>query len=293
MVANGMLGEAREVRLSQGTVRYREVGSGEPVIFLHGIMVDGNLWREMVPELSEGYRCIVPDLPLGGHEAPMEPGADLSPTGLARLVAEFLDALGLREATLVANDTGGAIAQVFVARYLERVSRLVLTNCDAFEDFPPPVLRPLVWGARYVPGFVTVLSLAARAYTVRWVLAKMVTKHGIERRVMDSYIKPLLYDARVRHDFRKVLAGVSKRYTLEAAEVFPAFEKPVLVAWGHEDWLFRYRYAERLAGSFPNARLERVADAHAFVPEDNPERLVELVRNFLGRGAERAAASAQ
>ena len=288
-----MLGEAREVRLSQGTVRYREVGSGEPVVFLHGIMVNGNLWREIIPVLSEGYRCIVPDLPLGGHEAPMEPGADLSPTGLARLVAEFLDALGLREATLAANDTGGAIAQIFVARYPERVSRLVLTNCDAFENFLPPVLRPLQWGARYVPGFVTLLSLAARAYAVRWGLAKMVTKHGIERRMMDSYIKPLLYDARVRHDFRKVLAGVSNGYTLEAAEVFPAFEKPVLVAWGHEDWLFRYRYAERLAESFPNARLERVPDAHAFVPEDNPERLVELVRNFLGRGAERAAASTQ
>lgn len=293
MAVNGMLREAREVRLSQGMVRYREVGSGEPVVFLHGIMVNGNLWRKVVPGLSKEYHCIAPDLPLGGHEAPMKPGADLSPAGLARLVAEFFDALGLREATLVANDTGGAIAQVFVARYPERVSRLVLTNCDAFEDFLPPVLRPLQWGARFVPGFVTLLGVAARAYAVRWVLAKLVTKHGIERRMMDSYIKPLLYDARVRRDFRKVLAGVSNGYTLEAAEAFPAFEKPVLVAWGHEDWLFRYRYAERLAGSFPNARLEGVADAHAFVPEDNPERLVELVRNFLGRGVGRAVASAQ
>ena len=283
MAGNGTLWEAKEVRLSDGPVRYKEVGTGEPVIFLHGIMVNGDLWRKVVPALSEGYRCLVLDLPLGGHEMPMDPGADLSPPGLARLVAEFLDALGLQEATVVANDTGGAIAQVFVASYPERVSRLVLTNTDAFENFYPPVLRPLQWGARFVPGFVTLLGLAARVYAVRWVLAKMVTKHGIKRRMMDSYIEPLLHDARVRHDFRKVLAGVSNQYTLEAAKTFPGFEKPVLVAWGHEDWLFRYRYAERLADTFPNTRLERVPDAHAFVPEDNPERLIDVIFPFLSQ----------
>lgn len=276
-------GKAKSVRVEHGEVRYRETGSGEPVVFLHGVLVNGDLWRKVVPALSENYRCIVPDLPLGGHEAPIASGADLSPPGLARLVAEFLDALNLRETTLVANDTGGAIAQVFVARYPERVSRLVLTNTDAFENFLPPLLRPLQWGAR-VPGFVSLLSLPLRTSIAQRALFAMVAKHPVERQAMESYIAPLLNDARVRRDFRKVLRGISNRYTIEAAETFPAFDKPVLLAWGMDDRLFfPYEYAERLAGRFPDVRIEQVPDARTFVSEDNPGRLAGLLNNFLNR----------
>ena len=113
---------------------------------MHGLLVSGQLWRKVVPALAERYRCIVPDLPLGPHAVSMAPDADLSPPGLARLVVEFLEALGLHEVTLVGNDTGGAICQLVVAGHTERVSRLVLTNCDAFENFPPPLLGLLQWG---------------------------------------------------------------------------------------------------------------------------------------------------
>lgn len=275
-------GEAKSVGLEHGEVRYKEVGSGEPMVFLHGVLVNGNLWRKVVPTLSGNHRCIVPDLPLGGHAAPMKPGADLSPPGLARLVAEFLDALGLQEVTLVANDTGGAIAQVFVARYPARVSRFVLTNTDAFENFLPPLLRPLQWGAR-IPGFVSLLSLPLRTSIAQRILFAMVAKHPVERRVMESYVAPLLNEARIRRDFRKVLRGISNRYTIEAAETFPTFDKPVLLAWGTEDrLLFPYKYAERLARRFPDATLARVTDARTFVSEDNPCRIVELLESFLG-----------
>ena len=105
-----------EVHLSQGTIRYREDGTGEPLLFVHGVVVNGDLWRKVVPRLSKDFRCIVPDWPLGSHETPMSADADLSPPGLARLVVDFMDALGLETVTLVGNDTGGALCQLVATR---------------------------------------------------------------------------------------------------------------------------------------------------------------------------------
>ena len=143
-----------EVKIPQGTIRYRESGEGPPIVFVHGLLVDGRLWRKVTPLLEDRYRCIVPDLPLGSHLIPMNPDADLSPPGLARIVAGFLEALDLDGVTLVGNDTGGAISQITAANHPERIGRLVLTNCDAFENFLPPAFRPLQWAAR-VPGLLT------------------------------------------------------------------------------------------------------------------------------------------
>jgi pimeloyl-ACP methyl ester carboxylesterase len=151
-----VIGEEREVRLSQGVVRYREVGSGPTLVFVHGILASGFLWRDVVAGLSGRFRCVVPDLPLGGHAVPMGPGADVSPRGVAGLVADFMDALDLRDVTLVGNDTGGAICQIVIAEHLERVGRLVLTNCDAYEAFFPWQFHlffhhaPRLFGRRYV-----------------------------------------------------------------------------------------------------------------------------------------------
>jgi pimeloyl-ACP methyl ester carboxylesterase len=142
------LGPHKEARLSTGTVRYRERGpaDGPALVFVHGLLVNGDLWRKVVPWLERRFRCLLPDLPLGGHALPMPPDADLTPPGVARLIAEFLEALGLPDATLVGNDTGGAFCQLVVTRHPERVGRLVLTNCDAYENFLPPAFRWLQWG---------------------------------------------------------------------------------------------------------------------------------------------------
>src|SRR4051812_32333855 len=104
-----------EIELSAGTIRYRDTGSGPPIVFIHGLLVDGALWRKVVPSLEDRFRCIVPDLPLGSHTIPMKPSADLSPPGLAKLIGEFLDKLDLNDVTLVANDTGGALTQILIA----------------------------------------------------------------------------------------------------------------------------------------------------------------------------------
>src|SRR3712207_73178 len=120
------------ISLSQGSMDYREDGAGPPVVLLHGLLVNGLLWHKVVPALSKDARVIVPELPLGSHATPMNPDADLSTRGVAKLVAELMDKLDLEDVTLVGNDTGGAIAQVVATEHPERIGRLVLTSCDTF-----------------------------------------------------------------------------------------------------------------------------------------------------------------
>jgi pimeloyl-ACP methyl ester carboxylesterase len=118
-------------------VRYRDQGHGDPVLFVHGLLVDGRLWDGVARRVAaDGHRAIVPDWPMGSHVAPMEEDADLTPRGQARLVADLIDALGLGRATIVGNDTGGAVSQMVATRHPEVVERLVLTNCDCFDVFP-------------------------------------------------------------------------------------------------------------------------------------------------------------
>ena len=273
-------GEVGEVRLGQGVIRYREAGEGEPVVFVHGLLVNGGFWRGVTPLLEGRFRCIVPDWPLGGHETAMLSEADLTPRGLARLVADFLAALDLRDVTLVGNDTGGAISQLVVAHYPGRIARLVLTNCDAFEHFPPPLILPFKWGA-FVPGFAAALAYALRLPLAGRLLYALLARRRPERAVLDSFFAPLIRDRGVRRDVTKVMRAVSKSDTLEAARSFPNFRKPVLIVWGEDDIVFPLRDAERLERTFPDARLERVARSRCFVPEDQPERLANLIETFL------------
>src|SRR4051812_27216588 len=132
-----VLGPPRMLELPAGRLQYFDVGSGEPIFFVHGGFVNANLWRKLVPTLSREFRCIVPDLPLGSHTIPMKPDADLGERGIVDLVADAIEALELDNVTLVGMDTGGAICQYVVTRRPERVGRLVLTSCDYRDNFPP------------------------------------------------------------------------------------------------------------------------------------------------------------
>ena len=152
MSRSASLGEQRELALPQGTIRYRERGSGEPIVFIHGLLVNGDLWRKVVPELSKDYRCIAPDLPLGSHAKAMSESADLSVYGLAKLIDDFLAALDLRDVALVGNDTGGALCQIVITRHPQRIGRLLLTPCDAFDNFPPPFFKWLLLPAKTPAG---------------------------------------------------------------------------------------------------------------------------------------------
>lgn len=282
---------AAEADVSAGRITYRERGSGDPIVFVHGALVNGQLWRDVVPLLSEEFRCILPDLPLGSHARPMEPTADLSPPGLATIVREFIETLDLGSAVVVANDTGGAIAQLLAVAHPACVDRLVLTNCDAFENFLPRRFRYLQYGAR-VPGFVRVLSRLMQSRRIaRGPLGYgPLSITGIPDDLLEAFVSPVAADPGVRRDLRAVLRGISARYTAEAAESFPDVEVPVLLAWGTADALFPLEHARRLEGLFPTARLAEIDRSGAFVPLDRPDVLADAVMTFLvdppGRPAE-------
>jgi pimeloyl-ACP methyl ester carboxylesterase len=273
----------RTVDLGAGSIRYRDFGAGEPIVFVHGLLVNGSLWRKVAPPLADRFRFIVPDWPLGSHASAMSADADLTPPGLARIVADFLAALGLEGVTLVANDTGGAVSQIVATRHPERIGRLVLTPCDMFDNFLPPLFRPLQWLA-HVPGSILVLAQAMRLGALqRSPLAfGWLAKHGIEPAIAAEYLHGVQTSAGVRRDAAKVLKGISTRYTLEAAEALRRFDKPALLAWAREDRLFPLDDAQRMIEILPQGRLELIDDSYTFVPEDQPERLAQVIREFAG-----------
>lgn len=276
------LGESREAHLPQGTIRYREAGSGPPLVFIHGVVVNGLHWRKVAPLLSDRFRCIVPDWPLGAHSIGMGPDADLSPPGIAAIVAGFLEALDLEAATLIGNDSGVAFSQIAAVEHPERIGAMVLASGDAYDRFFPPMFRPLSIIARLPgSGYLIPRTLKVRAFRRLPNAFGWLSKRPIPGEVVNAYVSGPLGNPDVRHDLRKVLSGVSSRHTLAAAEKLGSFDKPVLLAWALEDRFFPYEHAERLAATLPNSRLEPIEDSWSFVPEDQPEKLAELISEFL------------
>src|SRR5919198_1685522 len=222
MARSQALGTVHEVDLPGGRIRYHQRGQGPPVVFVHGLLVNADLWRAVVPPVAQaGYRCIAPDWPLGAHQLSV-PDADLSPPGVAALVAAFLERLDLAEVTVVANDTGGAITQLLMTQHPERVGRVVLTPSDSMERFFPPVFAPLPTLAR-LPGSMWLLAqlLRARAlqrlpFTFGW-----VAKRPIPPEIVDSYLAPSRRDPAVRRDLRRFLPSPHHRPTLAAAPAPP------------------------------------------------------------------------
>jgi pimeloyl-ACP methyl ester carboxylesterase len=211
----------------------------------------------------------------------MNAGADLSPSGLATIVADFIEALDLEGITLVGNDTGGAISQLVAVHHPDRLARLVLTPCDAYENFLPPMFRPLQALAR-IPGAVFAVAQSLRPRPARRLPFAFgwLSKRGIPDDLSDAWLAPALSSGAIRREIASILKGISNRYTLQAAERFGEFDKPVLIAWAPEDRFFKLRYAERLVAAFPHARLERIEDSYTFVAIDQPERTAELVAAF-------------
>jgi pimeloyl-ACP methyl ester carboxylesterase len=253
------------------------------IVLLHGLLTDHRLWRKVIP-LLHGIETFAPTLPLGSHTTPAAPGTDLSPPGLARLVADQLEGDDL----LVGNDTGGAIAQLVAANHPERIGGLVLTNCDAYERFFPPLFRPLQLAAR-IPGGVeaivaTLQIPAARRLPIAY---GKLAKRPIERGVTDAWAAPSRRSAAIRRDLRAVLRGVDSRHLLEAVPRLRTFDKPVTLAWAREDRLvFPPSVAERLAGDFPRARIEWIEDSLTFVSEDRPHELAAILRAAASSRAE-------
>lgn len=273
--------QLRQVHLSAGTLTYRDSGLGPPVVFLHGLLTNGTLWRGVIQQLQDTHRCLAPDWPLGSHPRALNDGADLSPYGIAALVAEFLEHLDLHEVTLVGNDTGGAIAQLVAVRHPERIARLVLTPCDAFDNFLPAMFRPLQYLAR-APGLVGLLLQTLRIRPLRRLAMAfgLLTKRPVPDAIVDGWLHPAQTDRAVRRDTQRFLRAIDSRVTLEVAHRLAEFTKPVLLVWAIEDRVFPPEHARRLAAILPDARLEWIEDSYSFIPADQPAKLADLIRPF-------------
>jgi pimeloyl-ACP methyl ester carboxylesterase len=282
----------KSIELTQGTISYRESGQGQPLVFVHGLLVDGRLWRSVTPALEPRYRCIVADWPLGSHRTPLAAAADRSPRGIAHLIADFMAALELQQVTIVANDTGGAISQILASERPERLAGLVLTNCDCLENFLPPVLRPLQWLA-HVPGAYALLAKGVGSARLRRspLGYGMLTHRPIPDELTASWTQPMRRPE-IRADMVAFLKAIDNRDTLQAANVLRDHSLATLLAWAPDDRIFPIRYAKRLQDMIPGARLETIADSRAFIPEDRPERLAELISEFARGGAAAVADSA-
>jgi pimeloyl-ACP methyl ester carboxylesterase len=285
------LGKPGELDLTQGRLRYFEAGAGTPIVLVHGLLVNANLWRKVVPRLSPDFRVIALELPLGSHARPMPADADLSPHGIADLIADAIAALELDEVTLVGNDTGGALCQMVVTRRPERIGRLVLTSCDYRDNFPPAMFSYL-GPATTVPGAFKAMMLPMRFRAPRQAPFAFgwLAKGRIDRDAEDSYVFPGMAIRGVEADVRKVIKGVDKRWSNEAADKLGEFGKPALIAWSREDRFFKPAHAEALAKDLPNARLEWIEGARTFASEDQPERLADLIASFVREPAASAAA---
>lgn len=276
----------REVDLPGGAVvRVREVGSGPTLLFVHGLLVDGRVWDGVAARLQDRFRCVLPDLPLGSHRVALPSGADRSPEGVADLLEALTAAMGLSDVTVVANDSGGAITQLWMDRGMARVARVVLTPCDCFDHFLPPAFRVYQALAR-APWVIRPVLAAARIDAVRQlpVVYGGLTQHRIDAALLDAWLAPATADAGIRRDVLGFLRGISSRRLIAAEERLTAFERPVLLVWAPEQAWFPLRHARRLTTILPDSRLMTIAGSGAFVQLERPAATAEAVAAFTNAG---------
>lgn len=275
------------VDLPQGRLAYRVAGPAAsdqpPVVLVHGLLVDDRLWAPVAERLARaGLRSYAPTLPLGSHQRPMNRDADLSPGGVARLVLDFIDGLGLNGVTLVGNDTGGAICQIMLGADPSRIGAVVLTNCDALGTFPPLSLAPLFRALRH-PAVVAGIAPTLRSTAMRnGPLAYGPLSSGrLDPGMTLDWVRPLA-DAGVRRDLAKFARGVHPRVLLDAATRFGQFTGPVHILWGEADSMFRPKLGRQLSEAFTDAAFATVPGGRTFLPLDNPDRVAsEIVATTL------------
>jgi pimeloyl-ACP methyl ester carboxylesterase len=268
-----------EVPTRVGPVPVRVTGEGPPVLAVHGLLVDGRLWDAVADLLAPHARLIAPDLPLGAHRRAVPDRARLTPPVVAQALVDVLDGLGVPEAVVVGNDTGGALAQVFAAAHRDRVRALVLAGCDAFEHFPPPLLRPVVPLAA-VPGFAALLVrlLALPPLLARPGPVNLLTARGIGRARTAEWLAPARTDPGVRADLTAFVRSMRPDPLLDAVDGLRGL--PGAVLWGRRERVFPRRDAERLADLL-GTTVTWLDDALSFVPVDRPDAVAEAVRALL------------
>lgn len=285
------------VELAAGTIEYDDSGpppggdAAPVVVLLHGLLMDGRLWREIAPGLAQEARVIVPTLPLGAHRLPMHDDADLSLRGMARLVAGFLDALDLRDVTLVLNDWGGPILLVEMGLD-ERVGRLVLCACEAFGNFPPGLPgRLAALAGKLGPAGVALAMPPLRSRRLRRLplLFGWMSRRPLPEELARAWFAPTRSRAIRRDVARYAGSPFTRAETTAGTERLRDFDRPALVVWAREDKLMPRDHGRRLAALLPQGRLVEIGDSRTLVPLDRPDALLAELRAFVTEDARAAA----
>jgi pimeloyl-ACP methyl ester carboxylesterase len=278
-----MTAQLERVELRQGPLTYHVAGPPDstepPAVFVHGLLVDHSLWTPVAALLAtRGVRSYSPNWPLGSHPIAMKPDADLSPRGQAAIVLDFLSALNLNDVTLVGNDTGGGICQFVIDRDASRIGRLVLTNCDAFDVFPPPEFDTLIRIGRHAP-LLKLLTGALRFTAIRHSPRGfgLVFASPPDPALTRPWVEPAFRDGGVRRDAAKLIGAMDPAELLDVSKRFERFSKPVHLVWGDDDKFFPVPFAEKLAAAFPNATLTTVPGGRTFLPLEFPEQVADAI----------------
>jgi pimeloyl-ACP methyl ester carboxylesterase len=270
----------RSVATASGRIAIAEQGSGPAALFVHGVLLNGHLWRHQLAELGDIRRCIAVDL-LAHGDTEIAPDQDVSVSANARMLGEVLDALGIDRVDLVGNDSGGGIAQLLAAGAPQRIRSLTLTDCDAHDNWPPEAFKPF-------------LAMAA-AGGLRGTLEAMLADKGIYRsaqalgpayehpeRVTDAtietYLRPLLRSEQRTRDLQRFLAAFDCKHTVAVEAQLRKLAAPTLIVWGTDDIYFDVRWSRWLAETIPGTRRRvELEGARIFFPE---ERAAEFNREL-------------
>ncbi len=272
----------------QACVDYVELGprdsSQPPVLFVHGALVDSRLWSGVAHSLAEkGFRCVLPTWPLGSHTSPVTDRAVLSPQGVAELIHQFILALDLDDVTLVGSDTGGGVCQFLIDAHPDPIGRLVLTNCDAFDVFPPfpfNVVFALMRTGATTRALGRLMGLTALRHSP---LAYGLLVNNPDPALTASWIAPATTDSRIAGDFAALARGIGRTDLMSTAPRLRLFSKPVSLVWGQRDRCFTPALGRRLATLFPDATLTEVPGARTFVALDNPAAVVDAISDVVSR----------
>jgi pimeloyl-ACP methyl ester carboxylesterase len=280
-----------ELELTAGVIDYEDTGGSGPVlVLLGGLVMDGTVWDPVVDELRGQHRCIVPTLPLGAHRRPVRADADLTLTGYGRMVAELLERLDLREVTLVQNDHAAALALAGAAP--PRVARLVISSCEAFENYPPGLPGKNMRLMAFVPGGIYIAMQALRIRPLRRLPIALgwMSKRPLPDELVDGWLQGSLRERGVRRDLGRYARAARRRDMLAVCERLRNFTKPALVVWTPEDRVQRPEHGRRLVELMPNARLVEIADSYTLIMRDQPLKFARAIREFVHDTAAAAAA---
>jgi pimeloyl-ACP methyl ester carboxylesterase len=273
--------EKGSVATPSGRIAYVEKGAGPVALFVHGVLLNGYLWRNQIEALSDVRRCVAIDL-LAHGDTVIHGDQAVSATANAQMIGEFLDALGIDRADLIGNDSGGGIAQIFAALNPARVRSLTLTDCDAHDNWPPDAFKPFLEMAAAGGLRRTLEAMLADKSIYRSAGALGPAYEHPERvadETIEAYLRPFLRSEDRLRDLERFLMAFDCRHTLAIERSLRMLEAPTLIVWGTDDVYFDVRWSSWLADTIPGTRRRvELQGARIFFPEERPEELNRELR---------------